>query len=193
MIEPPPPKSQNYSPGACSKRSPQNNDILDRLIRRSDQQAERMAALEKALFGEHYRFSPKNQSSNPGAYSPSPPQNKKRQSSQVYSTSSPGTEPDRRRNQNKRQRLSSQNTENWWPNTTVTETPKNRGQGNDSVLADKSQQQNVNVVYTSAKKSKKAHGAPTRHNGATCDVCRTEAFEGRRHKCLECDNYDLCD
>ena len=81
------PKNQSCSPGVSDARSPQYNDALEKVTRHSELQKERIAALEKTLFGEHYRFSPKNQSSNPGAYSRTPPQNRKRRNSQVYSSS----------------------------------------------------------------------------------------------------------
>ena len=124
------PRNQSSNPGANPRTPPRTSDALEKTIQRLEQQVERIAVLEKTMFGEHYRFSPKIQSSSPGVHSETPPQNSQRQSFQVYSTSSPGAEPDRPQNQNKRQRPSSQNSEswwqnseNWWPGTTVAYTP----------------------------------------------------------------------
>jgi len=33
----------------------------------------------------------------------------------------------------------------------------------------------------------------TRHDGVTCDGCDTYPIIGKRFRCLECYNYDLCE
>lgn len=62
-----------------------------------------------------------------------------------------------------------------------------------SIKKDIANQSQASISVKSAEKPQRASLVKTVHKGVRCDNCNKNPLEGRRFKCLQCSDYDLCE